>query len=121
MKETAAWLENLQVTVVYYSVAAFAEIFGCFAFWTWLRLGGSALWMIPGLVSLIAFALLLTKVDAEFAGRAYAAYGGLYIVASLLWLWLVEGTPPDRWDVGGAIVSLAGAALILFGPRGSAP
>lgn len=107
------------MTAVYYVAAAFAEIFGCFAFWTWLRLGGSPWWGIPGLASLIAFALLLTRVDADFAGRAYAAYGGFYIAASLLWLWLVEGTPPDRWDVAGAVVSLAGAGLILLGPRAS--
>lgn len=62
---------------------------------------------------------LLTLVDAEHAGRAYAAYGGVYIVASLAWLWIVEGARPDRWDVIGAIVCLGGAAIILFGPRAS--
>jgi small multidrug resistance family-3 protein len=52
-----------------------------------------------------------------FAGRAYAAYGGVYIVASLLWLWAIEGMRPDRWDVTGALVCLAGAGIILLGPR----
>jgi small multidrug resistance family-3 protein len=47
----------------------------------------------------------------------YAAYGGVYIVASLLWLWLAEGAKPDRWDLIGAAICLAGTALILFGPR----
>jgi small multidrug resistance family-3 protein len=100
-----------------YVLAAFAEIGGCFAFWTWLRLGKSPLWLIPGMVSLAVFAWLLTRVDADFAGRAYAAYGGIYIMASLVWLWLVEGTRPDRWDILGAAICLIGAAIILFGPR----
>lgn len=71
----------------------------------------------PGVVALIAFALLLTRVESAFAGRAFAAYGGVYIAASLFWLWLVEATRPDRWDLIGAAVCLGGAAIILFGPR----
>lgn len=100
-------------------LAAFAEIGGCFAFWAWLRLGKSPLWLLPGMVSLAAFAWLLTKVDADFAGRAYAAYGGIYIMASLAWLWLAEGSRPDRWDMLGAAICLIGTAVILFGPRAS--
>jgi small multidrug resistance family-3 protein len=65
----------------------------------------------------MVFAWLLTRVDAAFAGRTYAAYGGVYIAASLTWLWLVEGTRPDRWDLIGATVCLVGAAVILLGPR----
>ncbi len=101
----------------FYAGAAVAEIAGCFTFWAWLRLGKSALWIAPGTLSLIIFAVLLTRIEAEFAGRAFAAYGGVYIAASLVWLWLVEGTMPDRWDVIGAAVCLVGAAVILFGPR----
>ncbi len=104
----------------YYIAAAGAEIGGCFAFWAWLRLGRSALWALPGALALVVFALLLTRIDALFAGRAYAAYGGVYIVASLAWLWAVEGARPDRWDLVGAVICLGGAALILFGPRGPA-
>jgi small multidrug resistance family-3 protein len=99
--------------------AALAEIAGCFAFWAWLRLGQPAWWLIPGLISLAAFAWFLTFVDVSAAGRAYAAYGGVYIVASLAWLWAVEGIRPDRWDVVGASVCLVGAGIILFGPRGA--
>jgi len=104
-------------SIAAYVGAALAEIAGCFAFWAWLRLGKSALWAIPGVVALIAFALLLTRVESAFAGRAFAAYGGVYIAASLFWLWLVEATRPDRWDLIGAAVCLGGAAIILFGPR----
>ncbi|MBI2977239.1 MAG: hypothetical protein HYY38_00045, partial [Rhodospirillales bacterium] len=63
------------------------------------------------------FAYLLTRVEALYAGRAFAAYGGVYITASLAWLWAVEGARPDRWDLIGAVICVAGAAVILFGPR----
>lgn len=98
--------------------AAVAEIAGCFSFWAWLRLGRSPLWLVPGMLSLAGFAWLLTRVEADFAGRAYAAYGGVYVAASLAWLWAVEGARPDRWDLAGAALCLTGAAVVLFGPRG---
>jgi small multidrug resistance family-3 protein len=105
------------ITAFAYVVAAFAEIAGCFAFWAWLRLDKSPLWLIPGMAALALFAWMLTLVEVEAAGRAYAAYGGVYICASLLWLWTVEGARPDRWDVIGAMVCIAGAGIILFAPR----
>lgn len=74
-------------------------------------------WLLPGMASLAAFGWLLTLVDVSAAGRAYAAYGGVYIVASLGWLWGVEGVRPDHWDAVGASVCLLGAGIILFGPR----
>ena len=104
--------------ILFYSAAAVAEIAGCFAFWAWLRLEKPMWWLIPGIASLILFAYLLTRVDTQFAGRAYAAYGGMYIVASLIWLWAIEGRMPDRWDVTGGAICLIGAAVILWGPRG---
>ncbi len=104
-------------TSILYLAAALAEIAGCFAFWAWLRLDKSALWLVPGVASLAAFAWLLTLVDASAAGRAYAAYGGIYIAASLAWLWGAEGLRPDRWDLIGATICLIGAAVIIAGPR----
>lgn len=104
-------------SILVYALAALAEIGGCFAFWAWLKLDRSPLWLIPGMASLAAFAWLLTLIDAAQAGRAYAAYGGVYIAASLVWLWTVERSAPDRWDLIGAAVCLAGAGIILFGPR----
>lgn len=104
-------------TALIYIAAAFAEIAGCFAFWAWLRLNASALWVLPGVASLCLFAYLLTIVESALAGRAYAAYGGVYIGASLLWMWLVEKSPPDRWDVAGASLCIIGAATIIYAPR----
>ncbi|MFH5773480.1 YnfA family protein [Paracoccus broussonetiae] len=105
-------------TALTFIIAAIAEIAGCFAFWSWLRLDRSALWAVPGVASLIVFACALTLVPADAAGRAYAAYGGIYIAASLVWLWAVEGMRPDRWDLTGATICLIGTAVILFAPRG---
>ena len=104
-------------TVATYVGAAMAEIAGCFAFWVWLKLDRSALWIIPGIVSRVLFAYLLSRRESIFAGRAFAAYGGVYIAASLAWMWSVEGSRPDRWDVIGGAVCLLGAAVILWGPR----
>jgi small multidrug resistance family-3 protein len=101
-----------------FSGAAVAEIAGCFAFWAWARLGGSVWWLVPGAGSLVLFAYLLTLADSDVAGRGFAAYGGVYIVASLIWLWAVEGRVPEVWDLSGAALCLAGAALIIQGPRG---
>jgi len=106
-------------TAFAFILAALAEIAGCFAFWAWLRLGKSPFWAVPGVASLIVFACALTLVPSDAAGRAYAAYGGIYIAASLIWLWLVEGVRPDRWDMTGALICLIGAAVILFAPRGA--
>ena len=105
------------ISFIYYIAAAVAEIAGCFAFWAWLRLGKSMYWILPGIVSLAVFALLLTRIEALFAGRTFAAYGGVYIAASLLWLWVIEHQRPDKWDILGAIICITGAAVILFGQR----
>jgi small multidrug resistance family-3 protein len=82
-----------------------------------LKSGKSALWLVPGVMSLVLFAFLLTLSSAESAGRTFAVYGGIYIAASLAWLFAVEGLRPDRWDMIGAAISLVGAAVILWGPR----
>jgi small multidrug resistance family-3 protein len=97
--------------------SALAEIAGCYAFWAWLRMGKSIWWLVPGLGSLALFAWLLTLVEVEHAGRSYAAYGGIYIVAAIFWLWLAEGARPDRWDLLGAAICVVGSGVILFGPR----
>lgn len=105
------------MTAFAYIGAAIAEIAGCFAFWAWLRMDKSVWWVVPGMIALALFAYFLTLVEAEHAGRTYAAYGGVYITSAIAWLWLIEGAKPDRWDLIGAAICLVGAAIILFGPR----
>jgi small multidrug resistance family-3 protein len=108
---------KIVLTLLAYIGAAIAEIAGCFAFWAWLRLEKPVWVLIPGAAALLVFAYLLTLVDSAAAGRAYAAYGGVYILASLAWMWGIEGLRPDRWDVSGATLCLVGAAVIIAGPR----
>lgn len=105
------------MTPMLYVAAAMAEIAGCFAVWAWWKLGASPLWLVPGLVALAAFAWFLALTPPAHAGRSYAAYGGVYIAASLVWLWLAEGQVPRLTDLAGAGLALAGAAVILWGAR----
>jgi small multidrug resistance family-3 protein len=98
-------------------LAALGKIGGCFSFWLWIRMHRSPLWAIPGSLSLIAFALVLTRIDSAYAGCAYAAYGGIYILSSLLWLWSIEKKLPDQGDLLGAVVCVVGAGIILLGPH----
>lgn len=101
------------INLLAFAVAATLEIAGCFAFWQWLRDGKSSIVALAGVVGLIAFAVVLTRVDTPFAGRAYAAYGGVYIAASLGWLLLVEGQRPTATDVIGALLAIIGAVIIV--------
>ena len=99
--------------ILAFTIAAFFEIAGCFAFWSWLRRGASWRISILGVLSLLAFAVTLTRVDSVFAGRAYAAYGGIYIGASLAWLWLAERQRPQPTDLIGAGIAVVGALIII--------
>jgi small multidrug resistance family-3 protein len=99
--------------LVAFTVAAILEILGCFTFWLWLRRGASPAIAALGIVSLIGFAFALTRVESAFAGRAYSAYGGIYIAASLVWLWLVEGQQPTGTDILGASIAIIGALVIV--------
>jgi small multidrug resistance family-3 protein len=102
----------------YFCGAAFFEIAGCFALWQWLR-ESQSVWLLPfGVVSLLLFALILTRVDVAFAGRAYAADGGIYVVASLAWLYFVERQLPNKWDLLGVVMCLIGTLIILLGAHG---
>jgi len=100
-------------TIAAFAAAAVLEIAGCFAFWAWLRRGAPVTVAALGVISLIAFAIVLTRVETAFAGRAYAAYGGIYIASSLVWLWLVERQRPTAADAAGAAIALLGALVIL--------
>lgn len=98
-------------------LAAFFEIFGCFAFWLYFRLERAPYWVGIGILSLIAFAYLLTKIDVANAGRVYGIYGGIYIICSLFWLVLVEKESFNRWDILGASISVIGALIVYIGNK----
>ena len=104
-------------SLAFFAIAAVLEIAGCFAFWSWLRSGKPGWIAALGVASLVLFAICLTRVDSPYAGRAYAAYGGIYIATSLVWLRVVEGVTPDRFDLIGSAICVAGALVILFAPR----
>ena len=104
-------------TTLLFAVTAVAEIVGCYLPYLWLRHDRSPWLLVPAALSLALFAWLLTLHPGSAAGRTYAAYGGAYVATAVVWLWLVDGQRPDRWDVLGAAVCLAGMAIIYFGPR----
>ena len=97
-------------------LAALLEIAGCFAVWSWWR-GAGVLWLIPAALALAGFALILAITPSAAAGRTFAAYGGIYIAASLAWMWAVEGVTPTGFDLGGAGLAVLGAVVILIGAR----
>jgi small multidrug resistance family-3 protein len=106
------------MTILAFALAAILEIAGCFTFWLWLRRDSSPLVALLGVGSLIGFAFMLTRIDSAFAGRAYAAYGGIYIATSLVWLWAIEGQRPAASDLFGGVIAIAGALIIvIFAPR----
>jgi small multidrug resistance family-3 protein len=112
-REFLGALRGVTTNVAIFAVAAFFEIAGCFAFWMWLRRGGTPLVVLLGIASLICFAVALTRIDSAFAGRAYAAYGGIHIAASLVWLWAAERQRPTVTDLVGASLAVIGALIII--------
>ncbi|TWI60804.1 small multidrug resistance family-3 protein [Pseudoduganella lurida] len=100
-----------------FALTALAEIVGCYLPWLVLKGGRSAWLLAPAALSLILFAWLLT-LHPTAAGRTYAAYGGMYIAVALLWLRYVDGIALTRWDAAGAVLALAGMAVIALQPRG---
>jgi len=103
-------------TTLLFVVTALAEIVGCYLPYLWLRKDGSPWLLIPAAISLALFAWLLS-LHPTAAGRVYAAYGGVYVLTAIFWLWGVDGVRPDRWDLIGGAIALAGMGVIMFGPR----
>lgn len=103
-------------TLALFTVTAVAEIVGCYLPYLWLRGRADAWVLAPAALSLATFVWLLSLHPAA-AGRTYAAYGAVYVVVALGWLWAVDGIRPDRWDVLGGTLALGGMSLIAFMPR----
>jgi small multidrug resistance family-3 protein len=99
-----------------FTLTAFAEIAGCYLSYLWLKEDKSPWLLIPAAISLACFAWLLS-LHPGAAARTYAAYGGVYIAIALLWLWLVEGQRPTRWDIIGSTISIIGMCIIVLSRR----
>ena len=97
-------------------VTAIAEILGCYLPWLVIKQGKPLWLLLPAMLSLSAFAWLLT-FHPTAAGRTYAAYGGVYIAVAIGWLWVVEGVRPSVWDIVGSLVALTGMMIIMLAPR----
>ncbi len=103
-------------TVGLFFVTAIFEVLGCYLPYLWLKEDKSAWLLLPAAACLALFAWLLS-LHPTAAGRVYAAYGGVYILVAILWLWLVDGIRPTMWDLVGVSVTLLGMAIIMFAPR----
>jgi small multidrug resistance family-3 protein len=104
-------------TSALFSLTALAELLGCYLPYLWLRKSGSPWLLLPAAFSLVLFSWLLS-LHPTGAGRTYAAYGGIYVMISVFWIWFIEGQRPDRWDLIGASISVLGMGIIVFMPRG---
>ncbi|MFQ5767245.1 MAG: hypothetical protein ACE5ID_04605 [Acidobacteriota bacterium] len=98
--------------------AALLELSGCYAVWLWARDGRSPAWIGAAALLLLLFAWCLSRAPALFAGRAFAAYAGIYLMGALGWLMAVDHHRPDPWDLLGAALGLLGALIITYGPHG---
>jgi small multidrug resistance family-3 protein len=104
-------------SIALFVAAAIAEIGGAYLMWQAIKDGRGPLFALAGAVALVGYgAIAALQPDAHF-GRVLAAYGGVFIVGSLLWGVAFDGFQPDRYDVTGALVCLVGVAVIMYAPR----
>jgi small multidrug resistance family-3 protein len=103
-------------SLFYFLLAGLCEIGGGYLVWLWLREGRSRWLAIAGALVLILYGVIPTLQPANF-GRVYAAYGGVFIVLSILWGWKVDRVVPDRFDLIGGLIALVGVCIIMYWPR----
>ncbi len=108
-------MENVK-SIFFFLLAGLFEIGGGYLIWQWLREGKSVWLAIMGAIVLILYGIVPTLQPAHF-GRVYAAYGGIFIVLSLLWGWVMDKTIPDRFDLIGGMIALIGVLVIMYAPR----
>jgi small multidrug resistance family-3 protein len=101
----------------FFALAALLELAGCYLMWLGQKQSNLLMW-IGGAVVLAGFGLVLAQVGDNLPSRSYAIYGGIYIATALVWMVVIDKHTPDRWDITGVAISIAGALVILFGPRG---
>jgi len=104
-------------SLLYFVLAGLCEIGGGYLIWQWLREGKSIWLALAGAMVLILYGIIPTLQPANF-GRVYAAYGGIFIVLSILWGWQIDKIAPDRYDLVGGFVALVGVSIIMYWPRG---
>lgn len=105
-------------SVLLFALAGVAEIGGGYLIWLWLREDSSLLLGVLGAITLILYGVLPTLQPATFSfGRVYAAYGGVFVVLSVLWGWFIDGRQPDAPSAVGALIAVVGAAIIAYWPR----
>ena len=97
-------------------LAAIFEIGGCYFVWLWLKEYKSYWYGIAGMILLAAYGVIATFQPSTF-GRVYAAYGGIFIIASLVWAYQLDHFRPDRWDIIGSLIVLIGVVIIYYAPR----
>ena len=102
-------------SIFLFLLAGLAEIGGGWLIWQWLREGRGALLGLLGGIVLIAYGVIPTWQTEPAFGRVYAAYGGIFIVLSILWGWKIDGWQPDRYDLLGAGIAMVGVAIIMWG------
>ncbi len=116
MKGAVPSMTSLAQSLVLFVIAGLCEIGGGYLVWQWWRNGASPAVGILGAAVLILYGIVPTYQAAHF-GRVYAAYGGVFIVLSILWGWGIDRVAPDRFDVLGALLCLGGVAVIMYSPR----
>ena len=109
-------IDKIPYSVFLFIMAGLCEIGGGWLVWQWLKEGKGFTWGLVGGFTLILYGIIPTFQPAHF-GRVYAANGGVFILLSLLWGWLLDGNVPDRFDIVGAAMSLIGVSIIMYWPR----
>ena len=109
-------IKRIAVTLIFFFIAGLCEIAGGYLVWLWLRDGMS--WMMGALGGFVLFLYgIVPTFQPSHFHRIYAAYGGIFIIMAVIWGWIFEGIAPDRFDIIGAVIALAGVAIIFYMPR----
>jgi len=106
----------IALSVALFLLAALMEIGGGYLVWRWWRDGSSWVVGAVGALMLVLYGIVPTYQATHF-GRVYAAYGGVFVVMSVAWGWAIDGMRPDRFDLLGALLCLAGVVVIMYSPR----
>jgi small multidrug resistance family-3 protein len=109
-------LTQIGMSLFYFILAGLCEIGGGYLIWLWLREGKGILVALAGSIVLVTYGIIPTLQPANF-GRVYAAYGGVFIVLSILWGWQIDKVVPDKFDVIGGLIALLGVSIIMYWPR----